>query len=268
MRKQIFTLIELLIVIAIIAILSFPGEKKVGKEKPYNGMCVTSFLLMPLVGFAPPAPRKKRRFTLIELLVVIAIIAILAAMLLPALNKARESAKTTSCVNNLKQIGMALDMYVSDNNDFLPYRYGDQPRRAVSDWHKPIGLGLLTPRYLPSINGTTDTATDGCGSNRGKWIKCAGNTADNIKTNNFSDYNYMLLNDYQRKNKMTGIHPVYKTSWSRVPIVQDEANANGGDYRKKVHNNGLNALYYDGHVGHIPYTRYGIKNRFEDCIEK
>ena len=48
MRKQIFTLIELLIVIAIIAILSFPGEKKVGKEKPYNGMCVTSFLLIPV----------------------------------------------------------------------------------------------------------------------------------------------------------------------------------------------------------------------------
>ena len=50
-----FTLIELLIVIAIIAILSFPGEKKVGKEKPRNGMCVTSFLLMP-PGALPPRP--------------------------------------------------------------------------------------------------------------------------------------------------------------------------------------------------------------------
>ena len=60
-RKRYLTLIELLIVIAIIAILSFHGEKKVGKEKPHNGMCVTSFLLMPLVGFAPPAPRKKAR---------------------------------------------------------------------------------------------------------------------------------------------------------------------------------------------------------------
>src|SRR6476620_4419859 len=63
---------------------------------------------------------KARGFTLIELLVVIAIIAILAAILFPVFAQAREKARSTACLSNMKQMGMASVMYADDNNETLP----------------------------------------------------------------------------------------------------------------------------------------------------
>ena len=101
--------------------------------------------------------RTIRSFTLIELLIVIAIIAILAAMLLPALNKARERARTATCINNSKQIGSGINMYTGDFNDQLPatittiMKPTEEPR-SISEYFNGIsavGLGLIAAQgYL------------------------------------------------------------------------------------------------------------------------
>jgi|WetSurMetagenome_2_1015567.scaffolds.fasta_scaffold469081_1 prepilin-type N-terminal cleavage/methylation domain-containing protein len=70
--------------------------------------------------------QKRKGFTLIELLVVVAIIAVLVAMLLPAMKRARETARTVLCQSNLKQLGTLFQMYMDQNSDWLPAAYMDQ----------------------------------------------------------------------------------------------------------------------------------------------
>jgi len=78
---------------------------------------------------------KKHGFTLIELLVVIAIIAILAAILFPVFAKAREKARQSTCTSNVKQLGMALEMWVQDHDETFPYGFnkGASWDRALYD---------------------------------------------------------------------------------------------------------------------------------------
>ncbi len=95
------------------------------------------------------APRQI--FTLIELLVVIAIIAILSAMLLPALGKARDSAKSILCVGNLKQIGSAFIMYSGDNQGFFPgYRELDMGNIPIKRWWNYIATTEGDPTITPA----------------------------------------------------------------------------------------------------------------------
>jgi prepilin-type N-terminal cleavage/methylation domain-containing protein/prepilin-type processing-associated H-X9-DG protein len=126
--------------------------------------------IQPRNGVSSPA---RPGFTLIELLVVIAIIAILAALLLPALAKAKEKAKRTSCLNNLKQNGLACNMYLHDNKDTFPPKiagtmFGWLGRSGSSGGYLALDATKRPlNEYLGKFNQSSDVPTALCPSDRG-----------------------------------------------------------------------------------------------------
>ena len=82
-------------------------------------------------------------FTLVELLVVISIIALLVAILLPALNKAREQAKLISCMSNVRQVGLACITYAADNEGWYPENPGQTGYASPHWWRNGNGIDLV-----------------------------------------------------------------------------------------------------------------------------
>jgi prepilin-type N-terminal cleavage/methylation domain-containing protein len=115
------------------------------------------------MSIGPHSVRRSTAFTLIELLVVIAIIAILAGMLLPSLSKAKQRAESMRCSSNVRQLGLAMQMYGEDNEDLLPMANGVVPWTSTNpppwpsamDQHQSTAMAkanvFLLPQYEHSL---------------------------------------------------------------------------------------------------------------------
>ncbi|MFH1631676.1 MAG: DUF1559 domain-containing protein [bacterium] len=178
---------------------------------------------------------KKSGFTLIELLVVIAIIAILAAILFPVFAKAREKARQTSCLSNLKQIGLGAMMYAQDYDETMPITQGYIPAATlianqvewiftIQPYIKNKQIYVCPSRTTNAIygGGTSDTTWGGCSYSYNLWLNRAasGRILSPATTLLFTE----LRNNYcYVRNDDTGWAPEFN------------------------HNDGLNVAFCDGH---------------------
>lgn len=203
----------------------------------------------------PSLWRTRRGFTLIELLVVIAIIAILAALLLPAIGRAKGSAHSVTCRNNLKQWGLATELYASEHGDYLPPEGFANPTatHTNSGWYVQLAEQLNIPRYHDMEWRTNASAETG----RTVWL-CPSNRRRSNGNNLF----HYCLNEYVdgsgTDDRPTLISNIRQPSY--VVWLFDSKNLPAVGRWSFVHNDlhqgGAQFLFLDGHVARFRNSEY------------